>query len=167
MFQTFTSRHNSNCFSDKLVLTSVTPAASAPVLQTPKATSSTLYFHSWTVNAGNGGFLHCIFFFSSRRRHTRCSRDWSSDVCSSDLFRCGGRQFSVPQLLLGVLVDHHVQFRGAFRFRNIPLLGGRADQHQPRRRTGMFRKRNAPRNRSEEHTSELQSRLHLVCRLLL
>src|SRR5205809_978682 len=24
------------------------------------------------------------FFFSSRRRHTRCSRDWSSDVCSSD-----------------------------------------------------------------------------------
>src|SRR2546429_2280501 len=25
-----------------------------------------------------------IFFFSSRRRHTRCSRDWSSDVCSSD-----------------------------------------------------------------------------------
>src|SRR5690606_40890686 len=25
-------------------------------------------------------------FFSSRRRHTRCSRDWSSDVCSSDLF---------------------------------------------------------------------------------
>src|SRR5690606_41125471 len=25
------------------------------------------------------------FFFSSRRRHTRFSRDWSSDVCSSDL----------------------------------------------------------------------------------
>src|SRR5690554_8110434 len=25
------------------------------------------------------------FFFSSRRRHTRCGRDWSSDVCSSDL----------------------------------------------------------------------------------
>src|SRR2546429_7025226 len=28
---------------------------------------------------------YLIFFFSSRRRHTRCSRDWSSDVCSSDL----------------------------------------------------------------------------------
>src|SRR5207247_7088978 len=25
------------------------------------------------------------FFFSSRRRHTRSTRDWSSDVCSSDL----------------------------------------------------------------------------------
>src|SRR2546429_2630924 len=25
-----------------------------------------------------------MIFFSSRRRHTRCSRDWSSDVCSSD-----------------------------------------------------------------------------------
>src|SRR2546422_11139130 len=30
-----------------------------------------------------------FFFFSSRRRHTRCSRDWSSDVCSSDLCREG------------------------------------------------------------------------------
>src|SRR5437868_2143602 len=60
MFQTFISRHNSNFFSDKLVLTSVTPASSAPVLQTPKATSSTLYCDSLTVNAGNGGFLHCI-----------------------------------------------------------------------------------------------------------
>src|SRR5205809_7977014 len=60
IFQTFISRHNSNFFSDKLVLTSVTPASSAPVLQTPKATSSTLYFDSLTVNAGNGGFLHCI-----------------------------------------------------------------------------------------------------------
>src|SRR2546429_1408411 len=29
------------------------------------------------------------FFFSSRRRHTRCSRDWSSDVCSSDLGALG------------------------------------------------------------------------------
>src|SRR5690606_40901278 len=27
-----------------------------------------------------------FFFFSSRRRHTRFSRDWSSDVCSSDLY---------------------------------------------------------------------------------
>src|SRR5207302_6621964 len=30
-------------------------------------------------------FLFFLFFFSSRRRHTRFSRDWSSDVCSSDL----------------------------------------------------------------------------------
>src|SRR5690606_39939705 len=29
--------------------------------------------------------VRCYFFFSSRRRHTRFSRDWSSDVCSSDL----------------------------------------------------------------------------------
>src|SRR5699024_11950672 len=31
--------------------------------------------------------LSWLFFFSSRRRHTRSKRDWSSDVCSSDL-RC-------------------------------------------------------------------------------
>src|SRR2546429_3691426 len=37
-----------------------------------------------------------VFFFSSRRRHTRCSRDWSSDVCSSDL----KLQLSADNLLL-------------------------------------------------------------------
>src|SRR6266542_5832697 len=31
------------------------------------------------------GLCFLFFFFSSRRRHTRCYRDWSSDVCSSDL----------------------------------------------------------------------------------
>src|SRR5688572_31597054 len=36
-----------------------------------------------------------IFFFSSRRRHTRFDCDWSSDVCSSDL-RCESNCFSTP-----------------------------------------------------------------------
>src|SRR5204862_3583152 len=31
-------------------------------------------------------FFFFFFFFSSRRRHTRSLRDWSSDVCSSDLY---------------------------------------------------------------------------------
>src|SRR6266700_1972001 len=40
-----------------------------------------------------------FFFFSSRRRHTRFSRDWSSDVCSSDLDRVGrGEQCHVLTL---------------------------------------------------------------------
>src|SRR5690606_40477904 len=40
-----------------------------------------------------------FFLFSSRRRHTRFSRDWSSDVCSSDLFtRMGGEHFSAGLL---------------------------------------------------------------------
>src|SRR6266496_1087945 len=34
--------------------------------------------------------LYVFFFFSSRRRHTRSLRDWSSDVCSSDLDAPGG-----------------------------------------------------------------------------
>src|SRR5699024_11740197 len=33
----------------------------------------------------NIGLIILFFFFSSRRRHTRSKRDWSSDVCSSDL----------------------------------------------------------------------------------
>src|SRR5699024_11436774 len=35
-------------------------------------------------------FLLFLFFFSSRRRHTRSKRDWSSDVCSSDLYTVAG-----------------------------------------------------------------------------
>src|SRR2546429_8160958 len=38
-----------------------------------------------------GHHIFIFFFFSSRRRHTRCSRDWSSDVCSSDLPGLGGK----------------------------------------------------------------------------
>src|SRR5207249_5597554 len=37
-----------------------------------------------------------FFFFSSRRRHTRSKRDWSSDVCSSDLTWWYQRQFIPP-----------------------------------------------------------------------
>src|SRR5690349_23641376 len=36
-------------------------------------------------------FFFFFFFFSSRRRHTRSLRDWSSDVCSSDLYPSGAR----------------------------------------------------------------------------
>src|SRR5712675_2747345 len=45
-----------------------------------------------------------FFFFSSRRRHTRCSRDWSSDVCSSDLEADGG--FGFPESRLWATVLH-------------------------------------------------------------
>src|ERR1035438_3633006 len=37
----------------------------------------------WPINAAK---LIEVGFFSSRRRHTRCLSDWSSDVCSSDLY---------------------------------------------------------------------------------
>src|SRR5438067_2725437 len=39
------------------------------------------------------------FFFSSRRRHTRSKRDWSSDVCSSDLATGRMREVAVRTAL--------------------------------------------------------------------
>src|SRR5438045_9351118 len=39
-----------------------------------------------------------MFFFSSRRRHTRCLSDWSSDVCSSDLKRGPSTGFGLALL---------------------------------------------------------------------
>src|SRR5258705_9852813 len=53
--------------------------------------SDLIYMH-WVLIASSFVFdlwmlsiFICFFFFSSRRRHTRCLSDWSSDVCSSDL----------------------------------------------------------------------------------
>src|SRR3989442_15162685 len=44
------------------------------------------------------GRMWTFFFFSSRRRHTRCGRDWSSDVCSSDLAVRPGAGAHLPGL---------------------------------------------------------------------
>src|SRR5256884_4157176 len=56
------------------------------------------------------------FFFSSRRRHTRCSRDWSSDVCSSDLrispfYRVAS--ITTPTLFMGGDIDWNVPILGS------------------------------------------------------
>src|SRR5207249_9170525 len=42
-------------------------------------------YYTFYVCFLNVFLLFFFFFFSSRRRHTRSKRDWSSDVCSSDL----------------------------------------------------------------------------------
>src|SRR5438045_1631398 len=50
----------------------------------------------------------CIFFFfSSRRRHTRCLSDWSSDVCSSDLREIDMFKATLLVLLPGLAIAHH------------------------------------------------------------
>src|SRR3989449_7512353 len=51
-----------------------------------------------------------FFFFSSRRRHTRCSRDWSSDVCSSDLVEAG--QVTNTGLFNGMSTMHQYDGQG-------------------------------------------------------
>src|SRR2546428_9916020 len=73
------------------------------------------------------------FWFSSRRRHTRSDRDWSSDVCSSAL----------ASVLASVYLNA--------LFATVTLAATFATSFV----------------RSEEHTSELQSRSDVVCRLLL
>src|SRR2546422_387859 len=62
-----------------------------------------------------------FFFFSSRRRHTRCSRDWSSDVCSSDLIAGGGPAGIMLGLLMAragvdvLVLEKHADFLRDFR----------------------------------------------------
>src|SRR2546422_7678446 len=108
--------------------------------------------------------LAIVFFFSSRRRHTRCSRDWSSDVCSSDLSvgrgngdrsRCGHAAGADRERRAGG------SGRNRYAGRHCDRSGVAAGKRDLRAACGCCSAR------SEEHTSELQSRLHLVCRLLL
>src|SRR2546429_653210 len=56
------------------------------------------------------------FFFSSRRRHTRCSRDWSSDVCSSDLIM-GKNETPIRKLEQEGSADLSYGLAGVARFR--------------------------------------------------
>src|SRR5207249_7335307 len=78
-----------------------------------------------------------FFFFSSRRRHTRSKRDWSSDVCSSDLSvvteRLGtNRVFKIETLLANPLQVHRVVAGDVDACRQVVLDVTRA--HQPPRR---------------------------------
>src|SRR2546429_4088876 len=51
--------------------------------------------------------MYC-FFFSSRRRHTRCSRDWSSDVCSSDLYHLDRAKEGIRRQDFAILVEGYM-----------------------------------------------------------
>src|SRR3712207_3128880 len=50
-----------------------------------------------------------FFFFSSRRRHTRYWRDWSSDVCSSDLLAPVAAKLGIDLVWFGVLICVNMQ----------------------------------------------------------
>src|SRR3712207_7924243 len=127
-----------------------------------------------------------FFFFSSRRRHTRYWRDWSSDVCSSDLypeeFKAEAVQLarsspekSIRQLAYelgisdqtlrnwiqqaqidrgereGLITQEHEDLRRLRRENRIL----REEREILKKAAAFFAKR------SEEHTSELQSRQYL------
>src|SRR5699024_11667123 len=104
---------------------------------------------------------------SSRRRHTRSKRDWSSDVCSSDLSSLTARQPFYEHLKVIVFSEELAREPGVFE----SLVDVFIRYHEMRRATRVFISRGNASDildiRSEEHTSELQSRFDLVCRLLL
>src|SRR5688500_19293510 len=98
----------------------------------------------------------CFFFFSSRRRHTILQGDWSSDVCSSDLYDSG-------RVFLAGDSAHAMPPNGGFGGNT-----GVQDAHNLAWKLAMVLRGEAGSElRSEEHTSELQSPCNLVCRLLL
>src|SRR5256884_1969544 len=81
------------------------------------------------------GMYVLFFFFSSRRRHTRCSRDWSSDVCSSDLICSAEHQRIVVAKIPHVgnspyqRFDNDVELPRAVRIESLPEIPGRGVHH--------------------------------------
>src|SRR4030066_47211 len=83
-------------------------------------------------------FLFFFFFFSSRRRHTRFKCDWSSDVCSSDLFitvtteelRTFYKKIN-PQIwtIPNAFNDYNYQFRNCFSEKKVVNWRG-SDTHR-------------------------------------
>src|SRR3712207_7258815 len=115
-----------------------------------------------------------MFFFSSRRRHTRYWRDWSSDVCSSDLnehsffFQLAGqvRGCLVIPGYYHTFIDKisgngtHANATCSYEIYSFNVFYFHFDWVANLMTLSAMM-------RSEEHTSELQSRQYLVCRLLL
>src|SRR5690606_40937918 len=80
--------------------------------------------------------LKLLLFFSSRRRHTRFSRDWSSDVCSSDLKRGLGRKtariedlVAHPRILRGGALSH-VRMRDQPHHAPLRFGGSRSEERR-------------------------------------
>src|SRR3989442_2306328 len=79
-------------------------------------------------------------FCSSRRRHTRCGRDWSSDVCSSDL-EIGARSDVVVTMVgrLTAIKNHALALRAFARLPHgsprflLALVGGGEERSEERR----------------------------------
>src|SRR3989449_3205063 len=90
-----------------------------------------------------------FFFFSSRRRHTRCSRDWSSDVCSSDLERLAER----AELLAGVRLRVGIEGRGAVgRLERLPQQALELGQIRGAEREADVARRDHPLAREDADT---------------
>src|SRR3712207_6910346 len=120
---------------------------------------------------------------SNRRRHTRYWRDWSSDVCSSDLGQTTA-SYAPAFEEAAVETPHAAGVDGAalIELDQVEGTAGRR-MHDIKEdvvtvgrgpESSIFlddvtvsRKHAEIERRSEEHTSELQSRQYLVCRLLL
>src|SRR5207253_6950693 len=104
--------------------------------------------------------------FSSRRRHTRWPRDWSSDVCSSDLERFRWREAAALTEPLRQRAEAWAAAALKTLRQSRPALPHELDDRAQDGWEPLLAIADLAA-RSEEHTSELQSRGHLVCRLLL
>src|SRR5206468_6605730 len=74
-------------------------------------------------------FFVSLFFFSSRRRHTRSDRDWSSDVCSSDLLDVPVQHGAIRRdaELVGLAMDGEPFVAGELAVGDRGARGGRED----------------------------------------
>src|SRR5438105_10625314 len=103
-------------------------------------------------------YFFFFFFFSSRRRHTRSTRDWSSDVCSSDLSIAVSESEKTSiqhRLIIGEpeVSSTQLPFNLDGRIVGARLIGGRNIVRSEERRVGKEgRYRGAPKHEKEKKT---------------
>src|SRR6266852_8581224 len=93
-----------------------------------------------------------FFFFSSRRRHTRCYRDWSSDVCSSDL----NRMREIIQLVRAIEL---ALFRIGGIENRLRRVRAQSDPAQPTVHVSAVIKQRAAQRRADERQPHREAKL--------
>src|SRR5699024_11503152 len=80
--------------------------------------------------------LNVFFFFSSCRRHTSSKRDWSSDVCSSDLFRT--TTWFMPRASAMAVAETYLEASSERVLKKLRYVGSRCKVCFDTHRLGMF-----------------------------
>src|SRR5690606_39580372 len=87
-----------------------------------------------------------VFFFSSRRRHTRFSRDWSSDVCSSDLMMFPEMLISTESVFMQTESTNVLSLKPGVQSLKVVFIRA----HQKLTRTALLRRRSEERRVGKE-----------------
>src|SRR5690606_39852870 len=109
-------------------------------------------------------YINNSFFFSSRRRHTRFSRDWSSDVCSSDLPTNVSGLPKMPRGGHNAIPDNVLKLHGTFRKHRHADRGVRSEERRVGKGCGTQRTKHGHTLKNQNTHDDKRAKLQQVRR---